>query len=117
MTDPMARVVGNRPPDLFNILAEPDRNSTRTQGQIAADRTRNDRFAQILDLLRERGPLANWQIAEALQCQPHQTSGRLAELRDQGKIENTGERRKNPRTNVSGEVVRLVDTIFNGDLI
>jgi len=101
--------------DLFTLLPSPAVISTRTEGHIAAEQSKAERYRQITDLLTERGPLANWQIADALRCQPHQTSGRLTELRAENVIENTGERRRNPRTNVSGEVVRLKSTGLDSD--
>ncbi len=92
---------------LFDLLppAEPP---TRRQGLFAAARTAKARYRQITQLLEERGPLAGWEIAAALGCQLHQVSGRLTEMRQLKLIENTGERRKNPRMNTAGEVVRLV---------
>lgn len=107
MPDPLAKA-GDRPPNLFDLLPAPPALTTQQEGQIAAAKSAPERYRQILQLLAERGPLAGWQIAETLGCQLHQISGRLSELRDQRVIENAGERRKNPRSGVGGEVVRLV---------
>jgi hypothetical protein len=108
MSDPLSRVPATDPPDLFSILP-PIAPTVREESQAAAARSSAERYRQISHLLSERGPLAGWQIAEALGCQLHQISGRLTEMRTNGQIENTGERRKNPRTNTTGEVVRLAD--------
>ncbi len=95
-----------REPDLFDILPPPAA-STRDQGLAAAAKAQRERYRQIHQLLADRGPLAGWQIAQALGCQLHQISGRLTEMRERKLIEKSGERRKNPRTDTSGEVVRL----------
>ena len=105
MSDPMAQPA-NRPPDLFDLLPAPQL-STQQQGMIAAAKSAPERYTQIIELLTQRGPLAGWEVAAALGCQLHQISGRLTEMRAQRLIENTGERRKNPRTDVVGNVVRL----------
>ncbi len=107
MPDPMTRVQAKRPPDLFDLLPPPVPLSSQQLGHIAATRSAAGRYQRIIELLTERGPLAGWQIAEAIGCQLHQVSGRLTEMRDQQLIENTGERRKNPRTGVGGEIVRI----------
>ncbi len=101
---------GHQPGSLFDVLPKPEKNSTRTEGQIAACLTRDMRYKQIIDLIREHGPLANWQIANFLNCHPHQISGRVTELRDKLKrLELTGDRIKNPRTGTSGAIHRLVN--------
>jgi hypothetical protein len=97
----------SREPNLFDVLPKPA-PSARAEGLAAAGKTQRERYRQIRQLLTDRGPLAGWQIAQALGCQLHQISGRLTEMREQKLIEKTGERRKNPRTNTSGEVVRLM---------
>jgi hypothetical protein len=51
--------------------------------------------------------MACWEIANALGCQLNAISGRISELKDQHAIEPTGERRPNPRTGRSGEVMRI----------
>jgi len=106
MSDPMARDPA-KSPDLFDLLPPPAARSTQQEGLVAGRRSSAERYRQIADLLKERGPLAGWQIAGALGCQLHQVSGRLTEMREMKLIEKTGERNKNPRSGVSGEVVRL----------
>ncbi len=115
MPDPMTRVQAKRPPDLFDLLSPPAPLSTQQLGRVAASRSAAGRYQRITELLTERGPLAGWQIAEAIGCQLHQVSGRLTEMREQGLIEKTGERAKNLRTGVGGEVVRICSqsTEFN----
>jgi len=107
MSDPLMRAA-QREPDLFDILPPPAPVTTQQAGLIAGSKTANERYQQIVDLLRARGPLAGWQIAEALGCQINQISGRLTELVKDQVLEDSGERRVNPRTKVSGRVLRLV---------
>lgn len=91
---------------LWDYLPPMAEKSTQHEGLEAANASRSERYKQVLELLRSRGPLAGWEIAEALKCQFNQVSGRLTELVRDKIIEDTGERRKNPRTGVSGRVLR-----------
>jgi predicted ArsR family transcriptional regulator len=97
----------DKPPDLFDLLPPPALLSTRQEAQAAAALRAKERYGQVLALLRDRGPLTCFEIAGALGCQLNAISGRLTELKDQGEIESTGERRKNPATGRSSEVLRL----------
>lgn len=82
-------------------------NSTsRLAGEKAALRS-NSRKARILQLLQERGPMTLFELASALEVHPHQISGRITELKFDLKIEETGERRKNPETGCAAEVYKL----------
>jgi hypothetical protein len=101
----------SRERDLVDVLPPAATVSTRAEGLAAASKSYQQRYRQICQLLTDRGPLAGWQIAESLGCQLHQISGRLTEMRTQGQIQKTGERRMNPRTKTSGEVVRLSDSL------
>jgi len=106
--DPLARFLGTFPPppqapsaaepDLFARLPTPAVLSTQQEAQAAAEAHANERYAQVLSLLRERGPMACWEIADALGCQLNAISGRMSELKDQHAIEPTSQRRPNPRT-------------------
>lgn len=58
-------------------------------GEVAA-RISGKRKARILQLLRNRGPLTLWELAEAMSCQVHQISGRISELKFDGQILETG---------------------------
>lgn len=65
------------------------------------------RYAQILDLLRTRGPMTLWEVAAAMGVHDHQISGRISELKEKLLIEATGERRKKPSTGCEADVYRL----------
>lgn len=109
MSDPLARVRhANKEPDLFTILPPPASMTPQQAGLVAASKTAAERYRQIAELLRTRGPLAGWQIAEALGCQMHQISGRLTEMKHRREIEDSGDRRLNPHTKTPGRVMRLV---------
>ncbi len=98
---------GHQPGSLFDVLPKPERNSTQTEGEIAACLTRDKRFRQIKELLQEHKELALWELANFIGVHPHQISGRISELLKKGEIEKTGDRRRNPETRANGNVYRL----------
>lgn len=48
-----------------------------------------------------------FEVAAAMQIEPHRISGRITELKRDGLIQRTGDRRQNPATGCSAEVLRL----------
>ncbi len=93
--------------ELPNLFSRRPLLSTTHIAQDAASKLAPKRHRQIIELLSTRGPLAAWQMAEALGLPMHSISGRITELRKAKIIEETGERRTNPRSGVAGEVLRL----------
>jgi hypothetical protein len=84
-------------------------NSTsRLAGETAA-KLIGSRQERIIALLRERGPLAIWEIADILSVFDHQISGRFSELERQGLIRKSGERRTKPDTKCAAEVYCLAE--------
>lgn len=105
MPDPLARNDAGAGP-LFDQLPPPRRSTSTEAGQAAAMSSR-DRYRRILDLLRDRGPMTLFELAAAMAIEPHRISGRITELKRDLLIERTGERRQNPKTGCSAEVLRL----------
>ena len=81
-------------------------STSRLAGETAALASRGRR-AKILELLRHHGPLALFELAALMQVHDHQISGRITDLKRDGEIEPTGERRKKPETGCEAEVYRL----------
>lgn len=105
MPDPLARPPESAGP-LFDLLPQPQR-STTDQAAAAAARSTPQRYRRILELLRDRGPMTLFEVAAAMQIEPHRISGRITELKRDGLIQRTGDRRQNPATGCSAEVLRL----------
>ncbi|MGE5609792.1 MAG: hypothetical protein ACM359_11095, partial [Bacillota bacterium] len=101
--DPMMRAAD---PNLHHSELSLFNNTSRLAGEVAA-RGVGRRHQQILQLLRDRGPLALWEIAAALSVFDHQVSGRLTELKQQGLIQPLGQRRTNPATGCPAEVYEI----------
>jgi DNA-binding HxlR family transcriptional regulator len=72
-------------------------STSRLAGEAAA-RNSGKRRAQILQVLRDRGPLAIFEIAAQIGCLDHQISGRFGELERDGLIQKTGQRVTKPDT-------------------
>ncbi len=108
MSDPLSRPRDPLAGTLFEQLGDPRPRSTRDEAHIAAMRDADRRREQILGLLRERGPMACFEIARALGTMDHSISGRLTDLKKDNLIEPTGERRPNPRSGRTADVYRLV---------
>lgn len=68
---------------------------------------RNQRYQQILRILKERGPSTLFEIAAELRCFDHQISGRITELVKEGIIERTPQRRQKPETGCWADVLAL----------
>jgi hypothetical protein len=97
MPDPLQRQP-EQPPALLS--------STSQIAGAAAARCAGGRRMQIIALLRER-PRALFELAEAMGVFDHQISGRITDLKRDGVIEATGERRAKPDTNCPADVYRL----------
>jgi predicted ArsR family transcriptional regulator len=87
-------------PNLFTY------STSRLAGEKAALNERS-RKARILQLLKDHGPLALFEIAQMMQVHDHQISGRITELYRDDKIDTTGQRRTNPATGCAAEVYQL----------
>lgn len=83
-------------------------NTSRLAGQRAALASRGRR-AKILQLLRDHGPQTLFELAQRMELHDHQISGRITDLKRDGLIEPTGERRTKPETGCQAEVYRLVN--------
>lgn len=102
MSDPTT----NSAPSLFDPLP-PIAKSTSTLAAEAAVRTTSKRRRQILDTIREAGPLSLFELADRLGVHAHQISGRITDLKRDGLIQATGERRINRATGCQADVYRL----------
>lgn len=122
MSDPLARS-GKEPPSLFNQPKPPPpanrggqalparggqtlTDTSAAAGAIAA-RCSGQRYARILQILADRGPLTLFELAAEMGVFDHQISGRITELKRDGWIEPTGETRIKPGTGASAQVLRL----------
>lgn len=93
-------------PPLWKLAPHPQKSTSLLAADQAAATTAK-RYEQITELLREKGPQTLFEICAHLGKQKNQLSGRLTELRRDGVIEFTGERRTDPQTQASAEVYRL----------
>lgn len=75
-------------------------------GEIAAAHAK-ERYRQIIDHLATHGPSTLFEVAAAIEVGQNQISGRFTELKFEGLIEETGQRRKNPTTGATANVYRL----------
>ncbi len=107
MSDPLMKRRDDLAGTLFEQLGEPRPRSTRDEAHIAAMRDAERRREQILTLLRERGPMTCFELAQVIGVQDHSVSGRLTELKTDALIEPTGERRVNPRSGRKVDVYRI----------
>src|SRR3954470_16869403 len=80
--------------------------TSRLAGERAALASRGRR-QKILQLLEQHGPLALFELAAMMEVHDHQISGRITDLKRDGLIEPTGQRRENPETRCQAEVYRL----------
>src|SRR3954470_20282285 len=81
--------------------------TSRLAGERAALASRGRR-ARILELLQQHGPLALFELAAMMEVHDHQISGRITDLKSEGQIEPTGQRRTKPETGCHAEVYRCV---------
>ena len=84
--------------------------STRAQAGAVAARSIGKRQARILQLLRDNGPLAIFEIAALIGVFEHQISGRFSEMEVDGLIEKAGIRRQKGETGCWAECYRVKDT-------
>lgn len=68
------------------------------------------RRTSILRILGSRGPLAIFEIAQAMGVHDHQIAGRFCEMENYGWIEKAGERRIKPATKCAAEVYRITES-------
>lgn len=113
MTDPMQR---QEPPE------QPSKtegctlfSNTRALAASAAAKSIGKRQAKILQLLRDHGPLAIFEIAAMLDVFEHQISGRFSELERDHHIEKAGFRRQKGETGCWAEVYRIPAASGRGD--
>lgn len=107
MTDPMQRL---EPPE------QPSKtdgctlfSNTRYLAGAAAAKNISKRQAQILQLLRDHGPLAIFEVAHFMDLGDNQISGRFSEMLIEGLIEKAGIRRQKGETGCWAEVYRVVE--------
>lgn len=69
-----------------------------------------------MQILRDQGPLALFEVASILGLFDHQISGRFTELEKDGLIVKTGQRRRKPETDCDAEVwtIRELDDASAG---
>ncbi|MGN6726934.1 MAG: hypothetical protein ACTHLZ_13520 [Tepidisphaeraceae bacterium] len=91
---------------LFRKFEPPAKPSTSQTARDASRKVVGKRVAQILGVLRDRGPSTLAEIAQAIGVHDHQISGRFKTMRLDGLIEFTGTRRPNRNTRIPGEVYR-----------
>lgn len=113
MTDPMQR---QSPPE------QPSKtdgctlySNTRALAGSAAAKSIGKRQQQILQLLRDHGPLAIFEVAHFMDLGDNQISGRFSELERDGLIEKAGIRRQKGETGCWAECYRIPATSGRGD--
>ncbi len=105
MSDPMmTRAARIEPPPPSSLFA----STSRGAGAVAARRV-GSRRRRILSLIRERGSITIFEVAEALSLGDNQISGRFSELERDGLIRKSGVRRLKPGTECRAEVYVLAD--------
>lgn len=78
----------------------------RAWGRVKEDL--GGRHDQLLGLLRQsKSGLTLFEACAFFDLPPNQLSGRFTELAEQGRVVDSGDRRVNPRTGVSGVVWKL----------
>lgn len=82
-------------------------SNTRAFAGAVAAKSIGKRQAKILQLLRDHGPMAIFEIAAMLNVFEHQISGRFSELERDGHIEKAGQRRQKGETLCWAEVYRI----------
>ncbi len=92
------------PPPLFQ-------KDTSTAAGATAARFVGQRRQRILQLLRDKGPLALFEIAAILDVGDHHISGRFTELERDGLIKRTGQRRVKPDTGCEAELWAIADDL------
>jgi len=81
---------------------------TRHAAAAVAARNVPRRYAQIMDVLRQRGPSAIFQIAAVLGVLDHQIAGRFGEMEKAGLIRRSGRSVVKPATGCACELYELV---------
>lgn len=81
-------------------------NTLALAGAVAA-KSIGKRQAKILQMLKDHGPMAIFEIAALLHVFEHQISGRFSELERDGHIEKAGMRRRKGETGCWAEVYQL----------
>jgi predicted ArsR family transcriptional regulator len=78
-------------------LFHPPPESTSSKAHRTAAKSIGARKQKIVDVIRQRGPLAIFEVAQHLGCFDHQISPRFSEMEADGLLIKTGERRQSPR--------------------
>jgi predicted transcriptional regulator len=81
---------------------------TTIAAHAVASQRFGDRCQRILQLLRQHGPLALFEIAEAMGVADHQLSGRLTTMAKAGVIRRTGAQRTKPSTGCKCELWEII---------
>lgn len=104
-------------PDLFGYVPPPTypdvpghrgRETSKEAAEKIASRAAVIREL-VFDLVRKVGPLAEFEITAALNMPRWTVQPRVSELRQQRRLVETGERRINPQTRKSCDVLRVMN--------